>query len=172
MTFQSPWWRFNVFIFKKTKCLTLANNSSYKSNYPPKILFFSYIRAFSYIYIYIYLKKSNNRSCGFYLHLVLDRDYLNLYSIFEYFNCPAWNCSQLRIYWINYYLIYIYIYIYIYICVCVCVCIIRSSQTGVGNNSIRTKKNIQQWTFKFSWAQCNWNYRAIISLRKKQNRSH
>ena len=35
----------------------------------------------------------------------------------------------------------IYIYIYIYMCVCVCVCIIRSSLTGVGSNSIRTKKH-------------------------------
>ena len=30
------------------------------------------------------------------------------------------------------------IYIYIYICVCVCVCILQSSQSGVGNNSVRT----------------------------------
>ena len=28
----------------------------------------------------------------------------------------------------------------IYMCVCVCVCIIQSSQTGVGNNSVRTIK--------------------------------
>ena len=41
-------------------------------------------------------------------------------------------------------IIYIYIYIYIYMCVCVCVrvCvrILQSSQSKVGNNSVRTIK--------------------------------
>ena len=35
------------------------------------------------------------------------------YCIFEYFNGSVWNCSQLQIYWIKYFLIYVYIYIYI-----------------------------------------------------------
>ena len=69
------------------------------------------------------------------MHLALDRDYLNLISdnIFEYFNCPTWNCSQLRIKYCL--VIYIYIYIvvqvffyfeYMQVCVCVCVCLLKN----------------------------------------------
>ena len=51
------------------------------------------------------------------------------------------------------------------VCVCVCVCVLFGPVKPELGGIPPGQKNIQQWTFKFSW------YRVIISLRKKKNKT-
>ena len=64
------------------------------------------------IFVFCFILRKNCLVCRFYLHWGLDQDDLALIFSFRKVNSPAWNCSQLRINWIDYLLIYIYIYIY------------------------------------------------------------
>ena len=41
------------------------------------------------------------------------------------------------------------------VCVCVCVCIIHASKTGVGNNSVRTKKSFNYEHLNFPGKELN-----------------